>query len=220
MLLPVGQALRIPPTTFSFPANWVTGWLTEANRLTVLPPSRSTLALSGASTHLPAFVVLITQCISQPFWVLCTLSKSTSFPFVVMAAVPELPYEVQQYEARKRAMFKASNGYSATKYLTPDFLKHFPVVMESTEAEEHLSWNEVSGLFRRRDAIPATFIDQSLLVEQIDLDVFGKRDMEVAERRALALFKLTTKEGDRYALMVVYIPYQQKRMAIQLVLPA
>ena len=137
-----------------------------------------------------------------------------------MAAVPELPYEVQQYEARKRAEFKASNGYSATKYLMPDFLMHFPVVMESTEAEEHLSWNEVSGLFRRRDAIPATFIDQSLLVEQIDLEVFGKPDMEIAERRVLALFKLITKEGDRYALTVVYIPYYQKRMAMKLALPA
>ena len=67
---------------------------------------------------------------------------------------------------------------------------------------------------------PATFIDQGLLVEQVDLGVFGKHDMEVAERRVLALFKLTTKEGDQYALTVVYIPYKQKQMAIQLVLPA
>ena len=137
-----------------------------------------------------------------------------------MAAVPELPYEVQQYEACKRAEFKASNGYSSTKYLTPDFLQHFPVVMESTDAEEHLSWNEVSRLFRRCDAIPATFIDQSLLVEQMDLEVFGKPDMEIAERRALALFKLTTKDGDWYALTVVYIPYYQKWMAMKLALPA
>ena len=137
-----------------------------------------------------------------------------------MAAVPELPYEVQQFEARKRATFKASNGHSAAQYLTPDFLKHFPVVMESTEVEEQLSWNEVSGLFRRRDAIPATFINQGLLVEQVELGVFGKRDMEVAERRALALFKLATQEGDQYAITVVYIPYKQKRMAIQLALPA
>ena len=52
------------------------------------------------------------------------------------------------------------------------------------------------------------------------MGVFGKRDMEVAECRALALFKLTTKEGDWYALTVIYIPYKQKRMAIQLALPA
>ena len=92
--------------------------------------------------------------------------------------------------------------------------------METTEAEDHLSWNEVSRLFRRRDAIPATFIDQALLVGQVDLGVFGRRDMEAAEHRVLALFKLATKDGDQYALTVVYIPYRQKRMAIQLALPA
>ena len=138
-----------------------------------------------------------------------------------MAAVPELPYEVQQYEARRRAEFKASNGYSPIKYLTPNFLTYFPVVMESTEEQERLLWNEVSGLFWRRDTIPATFIDQSLLVEQIDLGVFGKPDsMDIAKRRALALFKLITDEGDRYALTVVYIPYYQKRMDIKTALQA
>ena len=118
-------------------------------------------------------MVLIIQCILQPFWVLCTPSKSLFLRFTVMAAVPELPYKVQQYEAWRRAEFKASNGYSPIKYLTPNFLAYFPVVMESTEEQERLLWNEVSGLFWRRDTIPTTFIDQSLLVEQIDLGVFG-----------------------------------------------
>ena len=129
-----------------------------------------------------------------------------------MAAITELPFEVQRHEARQRATFKASNGFSATKYLTPNFLTHFPVVMESTEDEEHLTWNEVSGLFWRRDTIPATFMDAALLVEQVDLDVFGKPDMEVAECCVLALFKLVTQEGEEYALTVIYIPYHQKRM--------
>ena len=97
-----------------------------------------------------------------------------------MAAVLELLYEVQQYEARRRAEWKASNGYSPVQYLMPNFLAHFPLVMESTEEQERLSWNKVSGLFRHHDAIPATFIDQSLLVEEIDLGVFGKPDMEIA----------------------------------------
>ena len=38
--------------------------------------------------------------------------------------------------------------------------------------------------------------------------------------KSLALFKLITDEGDRYALTVIYIPHYQKWMAIQLVLPA
>ena len=96
------------------------------------------------------------------------------------------------------------------KYLTPNFLTRFPVVMESKEDKEHLTWNEVGGLFRRRDAIPATFIDQILLVQEVDLGVFGSPDAEIAECRALALFKLVTQEGERYALMVVYIPSHQK----------
>ena len=137
-----------------------------------------------------------------------------------MAATPELPFEVQRCEARQRATFKASNVFSATKYLTPNFLTHFPVVMESAEDEDHLTWNEVSGLFWRRDTIPATFIDQALLVEQVKLDVFGKPDTEIAKRRALALFKLPMPDGEQYALTVVYIPSHQKRMLMKHALEA
>ena len=138
-----------------------------------------------------------------------------------MAAVTELPYEIQQYEARRRAEFKASNGYTPVKYLTPQFLSHFPMVMESPEEQERLSWNEVSGLFRYRDAIPATFIDQNILVEQISLDVFGKPDStEFAERRSLALFKILTGDGERYALTVVYLPSSQKRLSMGVALQA
>ena len=138
-----------------------------------------------------------------------------------MAAVLELPYEVQQFEVRRRAEFKASNGYAPVKYLTPQFLSYFPLVMESSEDQDRLSWNEVSGLFRRRDAIPATFIDQKILVEQISLDIFGEPgSTEFAERRSLALFKLITDEGERYALTVVYLPSSQKRMDMNTALQA
>ena len=78
----------------------------------------------------------------------------------------------------------------------------------------------MSGLFWHRDTIPATFIDQILLVEKVDLGVFGKPDVEIAERRALALFKLVTQEGEWYALTVVYIPFHQKRMLMKPALEA
>ena len=135
--------------------------------------------------------------------------------FVVMAAPSELSFEVQRREARRRATAKAENGFSSTKYLTPNFLSRFPMVMESKEDEEHLTWNEVSGLFRRCDAVPATFIDQVLLVEEVDLGVFGNPGTEIAERRALALFKILTQEGERYAITVVYIPSHQKRLPMK-----
>ena len=44
--------------------------------------------------------------------------------------------------------------------------------------------------------------------------------MDIAEHRALALFKLITDEGDRYALTVAYIPYYQKQMDMKTVLQA
>ena len=138
-----------------------------------------------------------------------------------MAAVPELLYEIQEFEARRRAEFKASNRYAPVKYLTLQFLSYFPLVMESSEDQDRLSWNEVSGLFRCRDAIPATFIDQKILVEQISLDMFGNRDStEFAERCSLALFKLITDEGERYALTVVYLPSSQKWMDMNTALEA
>ena len=42
-------------TLSSFPANWVTGRLTEADRLTVLLPSRSSLALIWSIDLLTGF---------------------------------------------------------------------------------------------------------------------------------------------------------------------
>ena len=86
-----------------------------------------------------------------------------------MAASTELSFQVQGREARCRATAKAEAGLGPARYLTPHFLSYFPVVMESKV--DDVSWNEVSGLFRRRDAIPATFIDQAILVHEVKLDV-------------------------------------------------
>ena len=130
-----------------------------------------------------------------------------------MAAPLELSFKVQEYEARRRASARAEKGLPSKKYLTPWFLSYFPIVMESKE--DDICWNEVSGLFRRRDAIPATFIDQLILVDQMKLGVFGESGVEIAERRALALFKLEMNEGDRYGLTVVYIPTYQRRLPIE-----
>ena len=68
--------------------------------------------------------------------------------------------------------------------------------------------------------IPATFIDQVLLIEEVEIGVFGKPDAEIAEHRALALFKLVTQEGEQYALTVVYIPSHQKRLLMKSALEA
>ena len=88
-----------------------------------------------------------------------------------MAAVPELSYELQQHEIRQRANFKRSNGWGPVQYLSPNFLTRFPLAMSSAETPEGISWNDVTGLFRHRDAIPVTFIDEDRLVEEVRLNV-------------------------------------------------
>ena len=138
-----------------------------------------------------------------------------------MAAVAELPYEHQQFAVRQIAEFKASNGYSPVQYLSPLSLSHFPLVMESAGEQEDLSWNDVSRLFRRRDTVPATFIDENILVEQIGLNIFEKREgSEYAKRRALALFKIVSQEGTYYGLTVVYLPSRQQRLGMAAALQA
>ena len=138
-----------------------------------------------------------------------------------MAAVPELPYEPQQHEICQRANFKRSNGWGPVQYLSPNFLTRFPLAMSSAETPEGLSWNDVTGLFRRRDAIPVTFIDEDRLMEEVRLNVFDKKTpTDFAEHRSLALFKLATEEGLFYGLTVVYLPSRQQRLTMASALEA
>ena len=138
-----------------------------------------------------------------------------------MAAVPELPHEHQQHEIRQRVNFKHSNGWGPVQYLSPNFLTRFPLAMSSAENFEGLSWNDVSGLFRRRDAIPVTFIDEERLVEEVKLNVFDKKTpTDFAERRSLALFKVASEQNLFYGLTVVYLPSRQQRLTMAAALEA
>ena len=93
--------------------------------------------------------------------------------------------------------------------------------MSSAETPEGLSWNDVTGLFKRRDAIPVTFIDEQRLVDEVKLNIFDKKPpADFAERRALALFKLATAEGLFYGLTVVYLPSRQQRLTMASALEA
>ena len=105
--------------------------------------------------------------------------------------------------------------------MSPNFLTRFPLAMSSAETPEGLSWNDVTGLFRRRDAIPVTFIDEDRLVEEVRLNVFDKKTpTDFAEHRSLALFKLVTEEGLYYGLTVVYLPSHQQRLTMASALEA
>ena len=103
-----------------------------------------------------------------------------------MAAVPELTYELQQHEIRQRASFKRSNGWGPVQYLSPNFLTRFPLAMSSAETPEGISWNDVTGLFRRRDAIPVTFIDEDRLVEEVRVKCFRQENAYRFRRASLA----------------------------------
>ena len=138
-----------------------------------------------------------------------------------MAAVPELPHEPQQHETHQRVNFKHSNGWGPVQYLSPNFLTRFPLAMSSAENFEGLSWNDVSGLFRCRDAIPVTFIDEERLVEEVKLNVFDKKTpTDFAERRSLALFKVVSEQNLFYGLTVVYLPSRQQRLTMAAALEA
>ena len=105
--------------------------------------------------------------------------------------------------------------------MSPNFLTRFPLAMSSAENFEGLSWNDVSGLFRRCDAIPVTFIDEDRLVEEVRLNVFDKKTpTDFAERRSLALFKVATEEGLFYGLTVIYLPSHQQRLTMASALEA
>ena len=105
--------------------------------------------------------------------------------------------------------------------MSPNFLTRFPLAMSSAETPEGLSWNDVTGLFRRHDAIPVTFIDEDRLVEEVKLNIFDKKaPADFAERRSLALFKLATEEGLFYGLTVVYLPSRQQRLTMASALEA
>ena len=105
--------------------------------------------------------------------------------------------------------------------MSPNFLTGFPLAMSSTENFEGLSWNDVSGLFRRCDTIPVTFIDEDRFVEEVRLNVFDKKTpTDFAECRSLALFKVATEEGLFYGLTVIYLPSHQQRLTMASALEA
>ena len=127
-------------------------------------------------------------------------------------AVEELPYEVQQFDSKRRAEYNESNGWFAVHYLTPNFLTYFPVVMEPAGGLENIQWNKIGGLFRQWSSIPATLIDEKILVQLVQLRVF-KKD-EYAERHSLALFWIVVEEEVLYALTVVYVPSWQAQLSM------
>ena len=78
-------------------------------------------------------------------------------------AEEELPHEHQLDEITTRVNAYRADGIAPESFLTPSFLKYFPVVMEPGVLTD-VNWNNISGLFVRSPVLPMTYVDNDVLV--------------------------------------------------------
>ena len=77
-----------------------------------------------------------------------------------MAELTEIPLELQLKEANCRIKMHLSKGRKFEQFLSPMFLRHFPVIMEN---QISVDWNTVSGVYDRMPTLPITLIDTDIL---------------------------------------------------------
>ena len=75
----------------------------------------------------------------------------------------ELPYEYQLDEIATRVNRFRADGIQPESYLTPTFLKYFPVAMEPGVLAD-IKWNDISGLFDWSSVLPMTYVDNNVLL--------------------------------------------------------
>ena len=75
----------------------------------------------------------------------------------------ELPYEYQLDEIAARVNRFRADGIQPESYLTPTFLKYFPVTMEPGVLAD-IKWNDISGLFVWSLVLPMTYMDNDVLL--------------------------------------------------------
>ena len=78
-------------------------------------------------------------------------------------AEEELSHEYQPDEIATRVNVYRVDGIAPESFLTPSFLKYFPVVMEPGVLTD-VNWNNISGLFVRSLVLPMTYVDNDILV--------------------------------------------------------
>ena len=76
----------------------------------------------------------------------------------------ELPYEYKLDEIATRVNKYRADDIQPELYLTPTFLKYFPVVME-LGVLPGIKWNNILGLFIRSPVLPMTYVDRDVLLE-------------------------------------------------------
>ena len=75
----------------------------------------------------------------------------------------ELPYDYQLDEITAWVTRYRVEDLAPEAYLTPCFLKYFPIAMELGVLSD-INWNSISGLFVRSPVLLMTYVDSDLLV--------------------------------------------------------
>ena len=78
-------------------------------------------------------------------------------------AEEELPHEHQLDEIAARVNVYRADGIAPESFLTPSFLKYFPVVMELGVLTD-VNWNNISGLFVWSPVLLMTYVDNDVLL--------------------------------------------------------
>ena len=78
-------------------------------------------------------------------------------------AEEELPYEYQLDEIAAWVTRYRVDGIVPESFLTPTFLKYFPVVMEPGVLTD-VNWNNISGLFIRSLVLLMTYVNNEVLL--------------------------------------------------------
>ena len=112
-------------------------------------------------THLWVLVVFL----AFPF-LLRQTAQATILPYFL--AIPdmaeeELPHEHQLDEIAARMNVYRADGIMPESFLTPSFLKYFPVVMELGVLTD-VNWNKISGLFVWSPVLLMTYVDNDMLL--------------------------------------------------------
>ena len=78
-------------------------------------------------------------------------------------AEEELPYKYQLDKIVAQVTRYRADGIVPESFLTPTFLKYFPLVMELGVLTD-VNWNNISGLFLQSPVLPMTYVNNEVLL--------------------------------------------------------
>ena len=142
------------------------------------------------------------------------MAQATISPYflaITDMAEEELPHEHQLDEIATWVNVYRADGIAPELFLTPSFLKYFPVDMESGVLTD-VNWNNISGLFVWSPVLPMKYFDNDVLLAMSKQQVWETDASEgYHPRRSLVMVKLYPS-APVYALTTVYVPAVQERL--------